>query len=61
MRRLALRLGRRLLGGLVMIWVVSTFTFFIVHALPGDPVQVQYETLLARGVPPDQAQRARSR
>jgi len=56
MRRLALRLGRRLLGGLVMIWVVSTFTFFIVHALPGDPVQVQYETLLARGVPPDQAQ-----
>ncbi len=56
MSRLLLRIGQRLLGGLVIIWLVTTFTFFVVHALPGDPVQVQYESLLMQGMNPEQAQ-----
>lgn len=56
MTRLLLRISRRLLGGLVMIWVVTTFTFFVVHALPGDPVKVEYEKLLTQGMAPEQAQ-----
>lgn len=54
-----MNLARRLLGklvaGVVMIWVVATFTFFLVHALPGDPVQAQYEQLIQKGLSPDQA------
>lgn len=51
----AIRAGRRILGGAVMILVVASFTFFLVHLMPGDPVETQYETLVMRGVPPDQA------
>jgi len=53
------KLARRVLGklvtGLVMIWVVATFTFFLVRKLPGNPVQAEYERLIQGGLSPDQA------
>ncbi|MFL6116445.1 MAG: ABC transporter permease, partial [Catenulispora sp.] len=52
--------GRRLAGklamGLVMVWAVATFTFFLVHALPGNPGDVQYENYILMGMSPGQAQ-----
>ncbi|MHB8293309.1 MAG: ABC transporter permease [Acidimicrobiales bacterium] len=51
------RLTSRLLIGIGMIWAVGTITFFLVRALPGNPVQVQYENLVSHGVPPIQARR----
>jgi peptide/nickel transport system permease protein len=50
------RLAVKLAVGLVMIWVVATFTFFLVHALPGRPGDVQYEQYIMQGLAPDQAQ-----
>ncbi|MGA8116864.1 MAG: ABC transporter permease [Actinocatenispora sp.] len=50
------RLAGHLVRGLVMIWIVTTFTFALVRLMPGDPVQAQYETLLSKGVSPEQAQ-----
>lgn len=41
-----------------MIWVVVTFTFVLVRLMPGDPVRAQYESLIAKGMAPDQAQAA---
>ena len=42
---------------LLMIWIVITFTFFLVRLMPGDPVQAQYETLLQGGKTPLEAER----
>ncbi|GAA4566259.1 ABC transporter permease [Planotetraspora kaengkrachanensis] len=53
-RRVAGHVGR----GLVMIWVVATISFFIIREIPGDPVQGMYESLLQKGMSPDQAERA---
>lgn len=55
--RFAKRLGARLAAALVMVWAVGTLTFFLVRAMPGNPVEVEYETLLTRGVSPLQAHR----
>lgn len=55
--RFAKRLTARLLAAALMVWAVGTLTFFLVHAIPGNPVEVEYETLLTRGVPPLQATR----
>jgi peptide/nickel transport system permease protein len=52
LRRLAGHLAR----GLAMIWVVTTFTFFLVKLMPGDPVQVQVEKFIEQGMAPEQAQ-----
>ncbi len=52
---LLLRTGRRLAGGIVMVLVVASFTFFVIRLVPGDPVAARYEELVLRGVPPDQA------
>ena len=52
---LARRLGARLLTGVVMVLAVATLTFFLVHAMPGNPVQTEYQTLIARGVTPSLA------
>lgn len=41
--------------GLLMIWVVLTFTFVIMMIMPGDPIQAHYQELLASGVSPDEA------
>jgi peptide/nickel transport system permease protein len=51
----ARRLAGKLLAGLVMVWVVVTFTFFLVHALPGRPGDVQYEQYITMGMSPEQA------
>jgi len=48
--------GGKLLAGLVMIWAVATFTFFLVHLLPGSPVDTALAQKLAAGVPLDQAE-----
>jgi peptide/nickel transport system permease protein len=53
-RRLAVKLG----AGLIMIWVVATFTFFLVRLMPGNPVTTQYETLITRGASPQAARNA---
>lgn len=53
--RLARRLLGKLLAGVVMIWLVATFTFFLVRKLPGNPVQARYEELIQKGLSVDQA------
>src|SRR5215471_13707876 len=58
MRKLLLRLAGHLVRGLVMIWVVATFTFFLIRAMPGDPVQEQYERMLDSGMSPEAARNA---
>jgi peptide/nickel transport system permease protein len=39
-----------------MIWAVATFTFFLVHALPGNPGDAAYENYIMQGMSPTQAQ-----
>lgn len=51
-----IRLVRRLAGGLIMVLAVSSFTFFLVHFMPGNPVQTKLNTLLESGTPPLQAE-----
>ncbi|GAA5019936.1 ABC transporter permease [Kitasatospora paranensis] len=45
----------RLAGGLVMVWIVATFTFFLVHVLPGKPGDAQYEQFVMEGLEPEVA------
>jgi len=52
---LARRLASRIVVAVVMIWIVASFTFFLVRAIPGNPVQAEYETLVSQGVNPAQA------
>ncbi|WP_246001599.1 ABC transporter permease [Allorhizocola rhizosphaerae] len=52
------RIAGHLTRGLAMIWAVTTFTFVLIRLMPGDPVQVQYERLIAQGMTPDQAESA---
>jgi peptide/nickel transport system permease protein len=51
------RLARNVTRGLLMIWIVSTFTFFLIRLMPGDPVSTQYENLLQQGKTPLEAER----
>jgi peptide/nickel transport system permease protein len=46
----------KLIAGIVMIWAVSTFTFFLVHALPGSPADAALQAKLAQGIPLAEAQ-----
>ena len=46
----------KLLAGIVMIWAVATFTFFLVHALPGSPAEAALQAKLAQGIPLAEAQ-----
>lgn len=55
MKGLLIRLGSRLLGALITVWVVATFTFFLVRLIPGDPAAAELDTLLQQGVPDEQA------
>jgi peptide/nickel transport system permease protein len=50
------RLAGQLVRGLVMVWVVLTFTFVIISIMPGDPVAAEYENLLQQGYSPEQAE-----
>jgi peptide/nickel transport system permease protein len=54
--RLARRILPKLLIGLIMVWAVATFTFFLVHALPGKPGDAAYENYIMEGMSPVQAQ-----
>ncbi|MCH4209335.1 ABC transporter permease [Bifidobacterium sp.] len=47
--------GTSLLRALLTIWVVCTFTFFLVKLMPGDPLETAYESLLMQGKTPQQA------
>lgn len=38
-----------------MVWVVTTITFAIIRNMPGDPIQAQYEQLIAQGATPESA------
>ncbi|HZU12437.1 MAG TPA: ABC transporter permease [Chloroflexota bacterium] len=55
MRGFLLRLARRLVGALVMIWAVATFTFFLIRMIPGDPVAAQLNMLEQQGMSESQA------
>src|SRR5215475_3170977 len=56
MKGLALRLLAKAAAGLVLVWAVVTFTFFLVHTLPGKPGDVLYEQLVTSGMDPVMAQ-----
>lgn len=55
MKRVFLRLGQRILGGIVTVLVVATLTFFLVRLMPGNPVQAQMDQLIMNGETPEQA------
>lgn len=55
MRGFLIRIGRRLLGALVMIWAVATFTFFLIRMIPGDPLAAEMDTLQQQGMTLEQA------
>lgn len=44
-------IAKKILGGLVMIYVVVTFTFFLIRMMPGNPVLARLTALLQSGVP----------
>lgn len=46
---------RRLLKALFTIWVVSSITFFVIRAMPSNPVEVMINELTSAGVSPDDA------
>lgn len=48
-------LATSLLRALLTIWVVCTFTFFLIKLMPGDPLETAYENLLMQGKTPQQA------
>jgi peptide/nickel transport system permease protein len=60
--RAALGIARRVAGhlarGVIMIWVVATISFVVIRMIPGDPVMGQYESLIQKGMSPEQAERA---
>ncbi|GLW73897.1 peptide ABC transporter permease [Kitasatospora phosalacinea] len=55
MKGFLLRLAAKLAAGLVMVFTVATFTFFLVHALPGNPGDAAYEGYVLGGMPPELA------
>ncbi len=50
-----MRVIRRFLGSLMMIFVVVSLTFFLIRLMPGNPLEIAYEGLLQTGVSPQQA------
>lgn len=56
-RALLLRIAKRLIGGVIMVMVVASFSFFLVHWIPGNPVQAKLQTLVLQGLPLQQAER----
>src|SRR5262245_42443716 len=40
---MAIFLLKRLAQGLVIVWLTTTITFFLVHAAPGEPFAQQHE------------------
>ncbi|MCY0881587.1 MAG: ABC transporter permease, partial [Firmicutes bacterium] len=56
MRGFFWRMLKRLGIGLFMIFLVTSFTFVLIHLIPGNPVEAKYQSLLLRGLTPRQAQ-----
>lgn len=58
-RRSTVLLARHLVGillrMLVMLWLVTTITFIVVRALPGNPVDLYIQDLAASGLGPEEA------
>ena len=50
-----MRVLRRFIGAIVMIFVVVTATFFLLRLMPGNPISIAYENMLQNGVSPAQA------
>ncbi len=48
-------LVRRLVKALFTVWVVSTITFFVVRAMPGNAVDILVQDLTLQGISPDDA------
>jgi peptide/nickel transport system permease protein len=46
---------RRIVKALFTIWVVTSITFFVVRAMPGNAVDIMIQDLTAAGVSPDDA------
>ena len=46
---------QRLVKALFTIWLVTTITFFVVRAMPGNVVDIMLQELTAAGVSPDDA------
>jgi peptide/nickel transport system permease protein len=46
---------RRLVKALFTIWFVTTITFFVVRAMPGNAVDILLQELTAQGMSPDDA------
>jgi len=50
---------RVVVSGLITIWAVTTFTFFLIRQMPGSPVEVTIDNLMTRqGLTYEEAQRA---
>jgi peptide/nickel transport system permease protein len=48
----------KLITGLIMIWVVASAMFLLLHDLPGNPAATRYSELVEHGDTPQQAQAA---
>lgn len=46
---------RRIVKAMFTIWVVSTITFFVIRAMPGNAVDILIQDLTAQGMSPDDA------
>lgn len=46
---------RRLVKALFTIWIVTTITFFVIRAMPGNAVDILIQELTMQGVSPDDA------
>lgn len=46
---------RRLIKALFTIWIVTTITFFVIRAMPGNAVDILIQELTMQGVSPDDA------
>ncbi len=46
---------RALLQGLITIWAATTFTFFLIRLLPGNPVDIRIDQLMQRGYTMEEA------
>lgn len=46
---------RRIVKALFTIWLVSTITFFVIRAMPGNAVDILLQELTSQGMSPDEA------
>ena len=47
---------RVVLQGLLTVWAVMTFTFFLIRLMPGNPIDIKIDQLLRQGMTIEQAQ-----